>query len=844
MRSSRTLTCVRTRSASAARAHLLLRVPPRCSEFSSAPSARGDYALASGFVRQAGVAVQLDWARSYAEAEATLFEGKHAVFVADAEVGMGRGLELIATVAARGIHASGVLLLHGSDPGLEAAAIRAGAASVLVRDEVNAKSFTRHLQQARQRGQVSAATATHHRHATEDAIDHLELCRIRAKRRGTGFAVLAIGWDMPRASRIAIERLGARFFGVVGARIRECLGPRDRVMRVSDAELLVSIEDLPDARGAANTAERITAALSQPLRVGDGDLHVAARVGAAYYPEHADQAQTLYEKAREAMQHARGGDRSQLRMYGHRNRRIGSRPMAIRHHITHALERQEISLHYQPQVDFARGSVVGCEALMRWNSRELGHVSPGEFIPVIEELGLIGRFGEWALEESCRQARAWYDEGHPTQIGVNVSARQFGEPGFLDMVDRVLSDSGIPPKLLELELTESVLLANTEDTRQTLQAVRERGVLVAVDDFGTGFASLSYVKRFPMDVIKIDREFVRNLPLDIENAAITASIVALARSLGAGRHRGGGRDGSRAGVLGCAPMSCRAGLSARAPHAASRALGVARGVQRRARLDPPIELRRRRRMSPRPAWLDALYPDLDLEAGGVLHSTSVARDAAGAHRVIRIDGKNPKSVGDALTLCLTRARAGAVVVSGAVLRAEPELVFDLSLAGEDAPSLREIRRARHGETPLALFVLTGRGIPWTHPAIAAAAAVTIVTSREATFDPAPAHVSIARLDAPSVRGAVALARASHETVAIEAGPRASAALYETPIAVDELLLCRYEGPTLDDARLVDAMPVADDPATSFGALRSETRREEPSGPWRYTRYRGSLGDGG
>lgn len=197
-----------------------------------------------------------------------------------------------------------------------------------------------------------------------------------------------------------------------------------------------------------------------------------------------------------------------------------------------AFERGEVILHYQPKVRTSDGALVGAEALMRWTSPEHGVVSPLEFVPLLEETGMVSEAGAWAIAEGARQARRWRDEGLAIRVAVNVSARQFVNTDLARIVQDSITRESIPASLLELELTESVLLETTEANRRKVSALREIGALVAIDDFGTGFATLSYIKRFPMDVLKIDRTFVRGLPIDNENAAITSAIVALGKSLG------------------------------------------------------------------------------------------------------------------------------------------------------------------------------------------------------------------------------------------------------------------------------------------------------------------------
>jgi EAL domain-containing protein (putative c-di-GMP-specific phosphodiesterase class I) len=207
------------------------------------------------------------------------------------------------------------------------------------------------------------------------------------------------------------------------------------------------------------------------------------------------------------------------------------RRLAIERALVGVIERGELSLCFQPQLDARDGTVVGVEALLRWNNPKLGAIAPDEIIPILEANGAIDRVGAWVLEEACRYGASWQHPAHPLRVGVNVSAHQLRDEAFSRIVDHAVEASGLGHERLELELTESVLVDNPESTRRVLEGLRSRGVRIAVDDFGTGYASLAYVRQFPMDTLKIDRQFVRGLPLDNESAAITSAIVALGQSL-------------------------------------------------------------------------------------------------------------------------------------------------------------------------------------------------------------------------------------------------------------------------------------------------------------------------
>jgi EAL domain-containing protein (putative c-di-GMP-specific phosphodiesterase class I) len=196
------------------------------------------------------------------------------------------------------------------------------------------------------------------------------------------------------------------------------------------------------------------------------------------------------------------------------------------------VERNEFVLHYQPKLDLRTGAIAGVEALVRWKHPDWGMVSPAQFIPLAEETGLIVQIGEWVLKTACEQSRQWRDQGIPgVRVAVNLSARQFAQKSLLQDVARIIAESGLTPESLELEITESMVMQNAEHATETLQKLKAMGVSLAIDDFGTGYSSLAYLKRFPIDCIKIDRSFIKDIPVDADDMAITKGVIALGHSL-------------------------------------------------------------------------------------------------------------------------------------------------------------------------------------------------------------------------------------------------------------------------------------------------------------------------
>jgi EAL domain-containing protein (putative c-di-GMP-specific phosphodiesterase class I) len=262
------------------------------------------------------------------------------------------------------------------------------------------------------------------------------------------------------------------------------------------------------------------------------ELHVTISIGVSVYPEDGLNAETLIKNADTAMYQAKENGRRSYQFFTPSMNARAVERQSIEECLRRALERQEFALHYQPRIDMQTGAITGAEALLRWTHPLRGAVSPADFIPIAEDCGLIVPIGNWVLRHACEQARAWAVAGLPAiSMAVNVSAMEFQNAGFLEGLFRILGESRLDPRLLELELTESVLMKRVESTVTLLHAVRNSGVKVALDDFGTGYSSLSYLRRFPLDSLKIDRSFVQQLAGGADDAAIVIAVISMARSL-------------------------------------------------------------------------------------------------------------------------------------------------------------------------------------------------------------------------------------------------------------------------------------------------------------------------
>ena len=318
----------------------------------------------------------------------------------------------------------------------------------------------------------------------------------------------------------------------VAERLKECVREGDTLARLGGDDFVVVLSDFHQAGDTVQVAQKILDALSRPYNIVGHELIVTSSIGISIYPDDGKDAESLLKNADAAMYHAKQSGRNNYKFFTHdMNARVLQR-LSLEGSLRRALEREEFVLHYQPQVEIGSGRIVGLEALIRWQHPDMGMVSPAQFIPVAEESGLIVPIGEWVLNEACRQNRAWQDEGLPAvPVAVNISARQLWQKGLARVIEQALRDSGLPARYLELEMTESAIMHDMEQLIEMLREFSAMGLQLSIDDFGTGYSSLNYVKRFPLDKLKIDQSFVRDLTTDPDDAAITSAIISMARSL-------------------------------------------------------------------------------------------------------------------------------------------------------------------------------------------------------------------------------------------------------------------------------------------------------------------------
>jgi predicted signal transduction protein with EAL and GGDEF domain len=304
------------------------------------------------------------------------------------------------------------------------------------------------------------------------------------------------------------------------------------VARFGGDEFTILLTEIRDSGDAAVVAQRIMDALTTPLNLAEHEVVITPTIGIAVFPEDGNNTEVLFRNADTAMYSAKRRGKNNFQFYNNAMNASALGRLTMESQLRKALEQNELLLYYQPQQELDSSQIIGVEALLRWQNKELGNVPPDRFIPIAEDSGLIIPIGEWVLRTACTQLKAWQDTGVPiARVAVNISVRQFMYPGFLQLVKQVIEETGLAPEDLELEITESLLMQDTEGAIHLLQDLKALGVQLAIDDFGTGYSSLSYLKRFPIDRLKVDKAFVQEITNNKEDAAITRAVIAMANNM-------------------------------------------------------------------------------------------------------------------------------------------------------------------------------------------------------------------------------------------------------------------------------------------------------------------------
>lgn len=363
--------------------------------------------------------------------------------------------------------------------------------------------------------------------------DRAARAMVRARRYNRDIAVVFIDLDNFRVINDSLGyAVGNNMLRLVGERLGSSMRIVDTVGRVGGDEFVLVLEDQEKERLFTSQMQRILNVFSKPFLLGDRELFVTASIGVASYPHDGEKVETLLQNAEIAMYRAKDLGRNGFQFYKtEMNAQVNER-LSLESWLRRAVDRKELSLHYQPQLDLRTNRVIGAEALIRWQHPKLGMIPPGKFIPLAEQTGIIVPIGEWVLRTACAQNKAWQDAGlPPITIAVNISARQFREKGLVKTIADILGETRLDPRYLELEVTEGVIMHDAEEVIRILQQLKSMGVKLSIDDFGTGYSSLSYLKRFPVDRLKIDQSFVRDVTSNSDDAAIALAVINLGHSL-------------------------------------------------------------------------------------------------------------------------------------------------------------------------------------------------------------------------------------------------------------------------------------------------------------------------
>jgi len=363
--------------------------------------------------------------------------------------------------------------------------------------------------------------------------DRLTVALSHAAREHTRLAVLFLDLDRFKVINDSLgHNIGDQLLQAVAARVQACVRDSDTVARLGGDEFTIMIPALVRSEDAAPVAQKILEAVRYPFHLDGREFYITTSIGISLYPEDGMDAETLIKNADTAMYQAKEQGRDNYQLFNAYINAKALQRIALEHGLRRALLNEEMQVHYQPIFDFRAGRIVGMEALLRWTHPEMGPIPPSVFIPLAESTGLMSPIGQWVLRTACRQAKSWHDSGYKNlSLAVNLSVTQLQQPDLVVRVSEVLEETGLPPRLLELEITESSAMQSPEASVRTLYDLKKLGIRISLDDFGTGHSSLSYLKRFPIDTLKIDQSFVRDINSDPDTAAIVTAIIAMAHSL-------------------------------------------------------------------------------------------------------------------------------------------------------------------------------------------------------------------------------------------------------------------------------------------------------------------------
>jgi diguanylate cyclase (GGDEF)-like protein len=484
-------------------------------------------------------------AASIADALPMLEHGSFHATLLDIAQTSGDGLGAVARLRATAWDAPVILMTESSGDPVAQNPIGCGAQDSFIKGEASPRAIGRIIRNAVERHQILAelirSSEREHFLATHDSLTGLvNRCELqqmlqtslaRAIRSREPLALLHVGLDRFKKINETLGRpAGDELLQKVAERLTSSMRTSDVVARFGSDEFMVMLSSVTRDHDPARVSQTLIEKLSKSYRVAEQDCWVTASIGIAVFPRDGKKPDVLIHNAETAMYAAKAGGANRHHYYAEYMNKVAVERLEVENRLRTAIERGELHLHFQPQIDISAGEIVGAEALLRWQDPDRGLIAPAEIIPVAEETGLIIPIGDWVVRRACETAVGWgRRNGRDLRVGVNVSSRQLAQKGFAEVVARVLEETGLEPSRLDLEITESCILETQGLTMATLKALRRLGVRISIDDFGTGYSSLVALKNLPIDELKIDREFVRNITTDEADATIATALVTMAR---------------------------------------------------------------------------------------------------------------------------------------------------------------------------------------------------------------------------------------------------------------------------------------------------------------------------
>ncbi len=507
-------------------------------------SANQDF-LFSNYLQQCQVISQCYSVDSLGAAQHLLFCEEHLdvdVVLLDLSIASGCGIDMLRNMALIDARLPIVALTSDERSGLEC--IKYGAQDYLLKTEKDEQVVVRAIRYAIERRKEEAR---YFQLAKNDVMTGLVnrpyfetmLAKSIQRTQNVGggrcgkLALIFIDVDhFKRVNETLGHGYGDQLLVAVGSRLTAVLSAADTLARMGGDEFAIVVEALDNVGEITALAEKIKSSLATPFWIGNSEAFVSASIGIATYPQDGKNATILMQNADAAMYQAKQEGRNQYQFFQPERHRRNLIQLQLEDDLQHAIENAEFSLHYQPKFDLHRHELVGVEALLRWSHKEQGNISPSEFIPLAERCGQILGIGTWVIEQVCKQLVSWRQRDIPIHtVAVNISAVELNDPTIVDRILSILARYQIPPSAIEIELTESAVMRDIHVSQGVLQALKDYGFSIAIDDFGTGYSSLAYLKKFPLDSLKIDRSFIENIVVDDDDLAITQAIIALGHSL-------------------------------------------------------------------------------------------------------------------------------------------------------------------------------------------------------------------------------------------------------------------------------------------------------------------------